>query len=333
MNRIPSLSAAYPGVDPGLPLPMHTGHLDLSGLMPSSVKRPREGIQPDTYPFETLTKSKQLSTSNDPMGIMMERMGERIGEMGHNNNKEMKLERFHEYVVFATRGFGSFKTIIGTGRYGADLEESTKRQSATHREILSRQGERVPLTNRIARACPTLDWGLGYCSTPGASTLILNHFTPWPATKLDEFRVSGDKLETRGKAPASIYLVNAPIGQHNRTVGSVYGEEHIAEREKSRAHVVELHRRHEVLYTPEVVHLAFEAMVRNFIDLVEEGVRRMLRVTRKGIRRESSAEYALFLGKTGPLIGFPPIALTWYLHPGFGKPNLYPGLTLSWRTA
>ena len=293
VSSIPSSSVSYPVVDPGVPIPMHTGHLGLSGLIPSSVKRPREGIQPDTYPFETLSKSRQPSSSNDPMEITMERMGERMGEMGQINNKEMKMGRFHEYVVFATRGFGSFKTIIGTGRYGADLEASTKRQSVTHREILSRNGVRVPITNRIARACPTLDWGLEYGSTPGASTLMLNDFVPWPATKLDEFRISGNKLETRGKAPASIYLANASIERHNRMFGSVYGEEQIAEREQARALLVELHRRHEVLYTPEVSHLAFEAMVRNFIDLVEEGVRRMLRVTRKGFRRESLSEYDL----------------------------------------
>ena len=39
--------------------------------------------------------------------------------------------------------------------------------------------------------------------------------------------------------------------------------------------------------------MAFEAMVRNCADLVDEGFRGMLRVARKGIRRESQAEYAL----------------------------------------
>ena len=45
--------------------------------------------------------------------------------------------------------------------------------------------------------------------------------------------------------------------------------------------------------------MAFEDMVRNFIVLVEEGVRRMLRVTRKGIRMESLAEYALLPREDG----------------------------------
>ena len=177
-GRLPSLTVSYPGVDTGLPSSLNTSHLDLSGLMPTSVKRPREGIQPDTYPFETLSKPKQSTASTDPMGIMMGRMGERMGELGQTNNKEMKLERFQEYVVFSTRGFGHFKTTIGTGCYSGELEAALKRQSVTHRRILSRQGIRVPVTNRIARACPLLDWGLDYGSTPAANTLMLNDFVP-----------------------------------------------------------------------------------------------------------------------------------------------------------
>ena len=154
--------------------------------------------------------------------------------------------------------------------WGGELEAPLKRQSVTHREILSRRGTRAPVTNRIARACPALDWGLDYGSTPGSNTLMLNDFTPWPATKLDEFRINGDKLEVRGKAPAIIYLVIASIEHHNRMFGAAYGGEHIADREQARALPVELNRRHEVLYTPEVAHLAFEAMVRNFFDLLRK---------------------------------------------------------------
>ena len=110
---------------------------------------------------------------------------------------------------------------------------------------------------------------------------------------LSKSRPSIQSEEPRGKPPASIYLVNAAVEQHNRFFGAVYGAEHIPERETAMALLLELNRRHEVLYTPEVIHMAFEAMARNFIDLVEEGIRRTLRVTRRGIRRESLSEYAL----------------------------------------
>ena len=38
----------------------------------------------------------------------------------------------------------------------------------------------------------------------------------------------------------------------------------------------------------------FEAMVRNFSDLVEEGMRRTIRVARKVISRDALTGYALF---------------------------------------
>ena len=189
----PSLPAPYPGVDPGLSTHMSTGHLDLRGLMPSSAKRPSEGIQPGNYPYESLSKQQHQPASTDPMELMLGRMGEMS-----TSNKDLEIERFREYVVFDVRGFGSSRATLGTGCYGSDLEASLKRQSVTHREILSLQGIRVPITNRIARACPILDWGLDYGSSPDANTLMINDFTPWLATKLDEFRISRDKLETRG---------------------------------------------------------------------------------------------------------------------------------------
>ena len=101
---------------------------------------------------------------------------------------------------------------------------------------------------------------------------MLNDFTPWPSAILDEFRTAGDKPDVRWKPPSIIYLVNASIEQRNRFFGAVYGGEHIPERGNARALSIELDGRREVLYTPDVVHMAFEAMVRNFIDLAGEGI-------------------------------------------------------------
>lgn len=87
--------------------------------------------------------------------------------------------------------------------------------------------------------------------------------------------------KANGGPPASIYLVNSSIEQHNLLFGAVYGSEHVAEREMDMSILMELIRRYEILYTPEGIHMAFEATVRNFIDLVVDGVRRMLRAPRQ----------------------------------------------------
>ena len=73
---------------------------------------------------------------------------------------------------------------------------------------------------------------------------------------------------------------------------------------------MEINRRREVLYTHAVAHMACEAMVRNFTDPVEEGDRRMLRVARRGIRRESLDGYALL-----PREDIPPV---WVSPNSFG---------------
>ena len=296
---------------------------NLNQLMPPSIRRPREGVQPDTYPFETRAFTHP-KLPNDPMELTMERMGE-------NASKEVKLERSQEFVVFALRGFGSFTTVIGAGCYGPELESSLRRQSSTHKEIMMRKGMRAPLTNRIAKARPLADWGVEYGAVSNTNTLALHDFVPWAATKLEDFRLNGDKLEPRNKAPASIYLVNAAMEQHNKFFGAVYGLEHVDEREKAREILMDLHRKHEILYTSEALHMAFEAMARNFIDLIEEGIRRMLRVTRKGIRRESLAEYALLPRADGSPAWVFPNSFNMHDPTGFCQAKFLPRFEAKWE--
>ena len=47
--------AVPPGHNTGSFSSTSAGHLDSEHLMPPSARRPREGIQPETYPFETLS--------------------------------------------------------------------------------------------------------------------------------------------------------------------------------------------------------------------------------------------------------------------------------------
>ena len=56
---------------------------------------------------------------------------------------------------------------------------------------------------------------------------------------------------------------------------------------------MEPRRRSEILYANEAARVDFEEMVMDFTDLAEEGLRRILCADREGIRRESSADYAL----------------------------------------
>ena len=159
----------------------------------------------------------------------------------------------------------------------------------------------------------------------------MNDFFPCHAEKLADFRIVGDKAETRRKPHPTIYLSNDSLAQRNKFFGAVYGSDHIPEREKEREILMGVRRKHEILYTPDVLHMAFEATVRNFNDLVEEGIRMMLRATRKGIMRESLDEYALLQVGVDLLHGSSQIASICTPERVFGKPSLFRGLALNSR--
>ena len=69
---------------------------------------------------------------------------------------------------------------------------------------------------------------------------------------------------------------------------------------------MELNRRREILYAPEVAHMAIEATVRNSPDIFPEGAPRTLRATRKDIMRESLSVYALLPREDGRRRGLSP---------------------------
>ena len=168
--------------------------------------------------------------------------------------------------------------------------------------------------------------GVEHGSVANAGALGLNDFAPRHETKLEDIRLVGDKAETRGEPPVSIYLANASMGKRNKFFGAVYGAEHIAEREKSRDVLMWLHRKHEIIYKSEVLNMASDAMVRNFKDLVGGGIRRMLRVARMGIRVKSMAEYPLCREKMDHLIGPPPNSFDVHSKTGFRQSKFTPRL-------
>ena len=112
--------------------------------------------------------------------------------------------------------------------------------------------------------------------------------------------------------------------QRSRFFGSAFGTEHIHGRENARSLLLELNLRREVLYAHEVIRMAFEAMARNFIDLAGGGIRRMLRVTRERIRRESLAEYALLPRDGGSPVWVSPTSFDMQSDIGFWRAKFIP---------
>lgn len=135
-------------------------------------------------------------------------------------SKDMKIVQFREYVVCAMHGFGSFATARGEGFYGSDLEATLRRQPPSHSASFDRKGIRAPITNRITKARPALDWGFEYGSVPGNGALVLNDAAPLRETKLEDLLTS-NKDGDKGNHPASIYPEQASMRQRNNITDSM----------------------------------------------------------------------------------------------------------------
>ena len=71
---------------------------DLNQLMPSSVRRPREGVQPDTYPYESRVFSHP-NVITDTVELMMERMGRT-----QRRRLKLSVSRNLGYLLYAVLG-------------------------------------------------------------------------------------------------------------------------------------------------------------------------------------------------------------------------------------
>ena len=61
-----------------------------------------------------------------------------LDRLGAISDREMKTtagySKIDEFVVCALRGFGLHKTALGTGTYGAELEQCLRRQARSERD-------------------------------------------------------------------------------------------------------------------------------------------------------------------------------------------------------
>ena len=76
-----------------------------------------------------------------------------------------RYSKMDEFTVCALRGFGTHKTVLGTGTYGSELEQCLRRQARCELDKLRKEEIRFPINNRVAQggsagrrdAC---EWGL-----------------------------------------------------------------------------------------------------------------------------------------------------------------------------
>ena len=83
-----------------------------------------------------------------------------LSAVGGRKEKEAGgYSKIDQFVVVALRGFGMHKTILGTGTYGAELEDCLRRQGKSERDRLWNKKMRMVITNRVARAAASGRFG------------------------------------------------------------------------------------------------------------------------------------------------------------------------------
>lgn len=99
---------------------------------------------------------------------------------------------------------------------------------ASPREIDS-EWRYAPRPKRIAEAAHTNGWAPEYDSAPDASTLMVTDRVPRRDSKLEEFRLTGEKDRYRGHPPCRICPSGLIWGEGGRIYGAIYGDEQVSE--------------------------------------------------------------------------------------------------------
>ena len=198
----------------------------------------------------------------------------------------------------------------------------------------NRAGKRStgPPTNRIAKAACAAGWGFDRGSKAAPGKFGLNDFSHWKGAMLEDCRVAcGGRPKPMGHRPeASIW---SEMRWNSATLSSGrYTEGGAAKREAAMLILSELNRKREALYTPEVLRVDFESMVRHYAYLEEAGVRRILRVTTRGIRREGLSGHALLPRAGESPAWVSPIALDMRAENGARKGKFARCSMLNFRT-
>ena len=106
--------------------------------------------------------------------------------------------KIDQFLVVALRGFGLHKTVIGTGTYGAALEQCIRRQEKSERDRIWNKKVRIVSTNRIARAAATGRFGFHPGEGGEGVIITLVDCFPMGGSKYKGYVWGGDKLEAKG---------------------------------------------------------------------------------------------------------------------------------------
>ena len=151
---------------------------------------------------------------------------DRLGAISDREKAQNGIHMIDEFTVVALRCFGKFKTVLGAGAYGPELEQCLRGQARSERDKLWQEKIRFILTNRIARGASTGRFG-SFEGEGGeeVSITLADCFAvdvvKYRAGTWDGTRLEGEKSEPR---TMSCFISSAKRQIKLRCL--LYGEEH-----------------------------------------------------------------------------------------------------------
>ena len=106
-----------------------------------------------------------------------------------------------QFVVVALRGFGLRKTTLGTGTYGAELEQVLRRQGRSEKDRLWNKKLRIIITNRMARVASCGRFGFHPGEGGEDISITTADCFPLGGAKYKGYVWDGEKLRRKGKNP------------------------------------------------------------------------------------------------------------------------------------
>ena len=223
--------------------------------------------------------------------------GSILDRLGAISDREVKTtagySKIDEFVVCALRGFGLHKTALGTGTYGAELEQCLRRQARIQRDRLWQEKIRFLITNRIAKGCSTGRFGM-FDGEGGEDVCVaLADCFPLDAAKYRAGTCGGAKMEEKKSDPHTMSCFVSSAKQEIKLFCLLYGEEHKRERKAALRQFKQLREEKPDLFTANMLVRTWNRMWAEYGESVREGIRALLRILPEGAGRGALITLAL----------------------------------------
>ena len=155
------------------------------------------------------------------------------------------------------------------------------------------------MTNRLINGVALVSWGAEDGQLGHKDSILLNGCFPLDSQAFDRFKLTDDKLEAHGRAPATMYMVIKMARKQARLFSAVYGEEHLAERMSAIERLSDIREDRPEFFTAAFVDEIWERMTYQYNMCVAEGIHYILGQYDDGVTFEEIKRFVLSPNSSG----------------------------------